>query len=126
MRKAMNFSLNLPTEELREQITETGRLSRHKDPKVDKFKGAGLTALPGNRINSPHIKECPINYECEVRAIVNMGSHDLFLGEVVGCFTDGEVVEVVTKEGNDHIKMLKKDGTYTTLEWRTLLKRRDE
>ena len=88
LRKTMDFALNIPTDRLREEVSESGRLSRHKNPAVDKFKETGLTALPGKRITSPHIAECPINYECQVRSIVNMGSHDLFLGEVVGAFTD--------------------------------------
>ncbi len=124
MRKAMNFALNIPTEELRDAVSESGKLSRHKDPKVDKFKETGLTPGKGKNISSPHIVECPINYECEVRAIINMGSHDLFLGEVVGCFTDGEVTEVVTCEGNDHITMKKSDGSMMRLEWSTLMKKK--
>ena len=121
LRKTMDFALNIPTDRLREQVSETGRLSRHKDPGVDKFAAAGLTPLPGRRISSPHIAECPINYECQVRGIVNMGSHDLFLGEVVGVFTDGAVESVKTDEGNDRIIMRREDGTTITLEWSTLL-----
>ncbi|MCE5252138.1 flavin reductase family protein [bacterium] len=123
---AMDFALNIPTEDLREKVTECGRLSRHKDPTVDKFKGAGLTAGPGKNIKSPHIVECPINYECKVIALYNMGSHDLFMGEVVGCFTDGEVVEVKTLQGEDFITMKRDDGSMLTLEWNTLLREKKD
>ena len=125
MRSTMDFALNIPTERLRDQITRTGELSRHKDPKVDKFKETGLTALPGKRIKSPHIAECPLNYECEVRTIVNLGSHDLFLGEVVGCFSDGEIVEVERVHGDDHITMKREDGSMLNLEWSTLMRERE-
>ena len=121
LRKAMNFALNIPTEKLRDLVTRTGELSRHKDPTVDKFALTGLTPGPGRRIRSPHIVECPINYECEVRSIVPMGSHDLFLGEVVGCFTDGKIIEIITREGNDRITMQCDDGSLSVFEWRTLL-----
>ncbi len=123
--KVRDFALNIPTEDLRDKVTRCGELSRAKDPMVDKFKGAGLTAGPGRRINSPYIVECPINYECVLVEIVEMGSHDLFIGEVVGCFTDGQVVEVKTEHGNDHIKMKREDGSILTLGWSTLLKHID-
>jgi len=122
LRKTMDFALNIPTESIRDSITGAGRLSRHKDPKVDKFKELGLTAGPGRRIKSPHIVECPINYECVVRAIVPQGSHDLFLGEVVGCFTDGEVVECTMSYGEDHFTMRLADGSKKILTWQTLIK----
>ena len=122
LKKTMDFALNIPTEDLREKVTEAGRLSRHKDATVDKFKAVGFTAGPGKNIKSPHIVECPINYECKVYGICNMGSHDLFLGEVVGCFTDGKVIDVKTLHGDDHISMQKEDGSILTLSWSTLLK----
>ena len=122
MRNTMNFVLNIPTEAIRDKISRSAELSRHKDPKVDKFKELKWTALPGKRIQSPHIAECPLNFECEVRSIVNMGSHDLFLGEVVGVWSDGEIVEVETIHGDDHITMKRDDGSLLTLEWGTLMK----
>lgn len=117
---SMDFALNIPTEDLRDKITECGKLSRYKDPKVDKFKTVGLTPGAGKNIKSPHIVECPVNYECKVRAIYNMGSHDLFLGEVVGCFTDGEVVSSELDHGRDVIVMKRPNGDIIELEWRTL------
>jgi flavin reductase (DIM6/NTAB) family NADH-FMN oxidoreductase RutF len=125
MRKSMNFALNIPTEKLRDKVTRSGELSRHKDPKVDKFKELGLTALPGIRIKSPHIAECPLSFECEVRTIVNLGSHDLFLGEVVGCVSDGEITEVKTVHGDDQISMKREDGSTLTLEWSTLMREKE-
>ena len=126
LRKTMDFTLNFPTDELRETISETGRLSRHKDPTVDKFRETGLTPLPGKRIKSPHIAECPINFECEVRSIVHLGSHDLFVGEVVGVFTDGVIEEQVTNEGRDWIRLRREDGSVVTLEWSTLIRTVEE
>jgi flavin reductase (DIM6/NTAB) family NADH-FMN oxidoreductase RutF len=122
LRRSMDFALNIPTEDQRDAITKAGTLSRWKDPKVDKFKEIGLTPGPGRRIKSPHIVECPINYECVVRAIIPQGSHDLFLGEVVGCFTDGSVIDCTTLFGNDHLTMRLDDGSTKKFVWQTLLK----
>jgi flavin reductase (DIM6/NTAB) family NADH-FMN oxidoreductase RutF len=121
LKRTMDFAINIPTEDQRDIVTTCGQLSRHKDPSVDKFKEAGLTPGPGRRIKSPHIVECPINYECVVHGIYNMGSHDLFMGEVVGCFTEGEVMECVTAEGSDRITMKRPDGSVLSLTWSTML-----
>jgi flavin reductase (DIM6/NTAB) family NADH-FMN oxidoreductase RutF len=122
--KTMDFTLNIPSEKLKDAITRSGELSRSKDPTCDKFKEIGLTPGKSRQIKSPHIMECPISYECVVRSIVHLGSHDLFLGHVVGCFTDGQVVDVQTLEGKDHITMMVPGEKPLTLEWSTLLKER--
>lgn len=126
LKESMDFAVNVPTTEMKERITKCGVLSRSKDPKVDKFKETGLTAGPGRRIKSPHIVECPINFECVVRAIANMGSHDLFLGEVVGCFTDGELISSDYQYGFDQYRMKLEDGRIETLTWTTLIQRKFE
>jgi flavin reductase (DIM6/NTAB) family NADH-FMN oxidoreductase RutF len=122
LRKTMDFVLNVPTEALRDKITGAGSLSRYKDPTVNKFKELGLTPGPGKRVKSPHIVECPINFECVVRAIVPQGSHDLFLGEVVGCFTDGKIIDCGLHFGEDHVTMQRDDGSLMKLVWQTLIK----
>ncbi len=123
LRKTGDFVLNIPTRDQKDIITRCGELSRAKDPAVDKFREAGLTPGPGRNIRSPHIEECPVNYECVIRDIVHMGSHDLYLGEVVGCFTDGEVLCCETLYGNDAFRMKLDDGREESLVWTTLMER---
>jgi flavin reductase (DIM6/NTAB) family NADH-FMN oxidoreductase RutF len=118
--KTGDFALNIPTLDLTDQISKCGELSRHKDPRVDKFKEAHLTPGPGINITSPHILECPINYECKVSSVHSLGSHDLVIGEVVGCFTDGEVFAVETNKGEDAIGMKCDDGSIVNVFWKTL------
>ena len=118
--KTRDFVLNIPTLDLSEKITKCGELSRHKDPEVDKFKGANLTPGPGRNIQSPHIVECPINYECKLFEVYHLGSHDLVVGEVVGCFTDGEVFSLETNKGEDAIGMKCDDGSIVNVLWKTL------
>lgn len=50
---------------------------------VDKFAGAGLTPAPGLKVACPVVTECPLNIECRVRKSLELGSHTLFLAEVV-------------------------------------------
>lgn len=120
--KTMDFTLNIPSERLKDAVTRSGELSRSKDPGCDKFREIGLTPGESRRVKSPYIVECPISYECVVRSIIHLGSHDLFLGQVVGCFTEGRVLEVQTLEGEDHITMMIEGDEPLTLEWATLLK----
>lgn len=59
---------------------------------IDKFKELCLTKEKGFIVSSPIIKECPINIECRVRQIIHLGTHDMFIGEVVSVDADEEAV----------------------------------
>jgi len=58
----------------------------------DKFKELGLTREKGFVVKSPIIKECPVNIECKVRQIIHLGTHDMFIGEVVSVNANEEVI----------------------------------
>ncbi|MCR4903214.1 MAG: flavin reductase family protein [Butyrivibrio sp.] len=49
----------------------------------DKFKEMNLTPLKSNKISAPGIEECPVNIECKVKQIIPLGSHDMFIAEVL-------------------------------------------
>ncbi len=49
---------------------------------VDKFAATGLTPQPAATVKSPLIAECPVNIECVVRRLLDLGSHTMFLAEV--------------------------------------------
>ena len=51
---------------------------------VDKFQEMKLTPLPSQHISAPGIAESPVNLECKVLDVKSLGSHDMFLAEVVG------------------------------------------
>lgn len=52
----------------------------------------GLHREKGLIVNVPLIKECPVNIECKVKEITHLGTHDLFIGEVVNVNADEEVI----------------------------------
>ncbi len=60
---------------------------------VDKFAEMELTPLPSSRISAPGIQESPVNLECRVRQVLQLGSHDLFLAEVVGVTADKRLMD---------------------------------
>lgn len=55
---------------------------------VDKFEDLGLTPFDSQHIKAPGIAESPVSLECRVRDILPLGSHDMFLGEVLGVTVD--------------------------------------
>ena len=76
----MCFVINYPTVDLVKAVDFCGRYSG-KD--YNKFKEMNLTPEKGFKVNAPIIKESPINIECVVKEIKELGSHDMFLAEVV-------------------------------------------
>lgn len=89
IREAGEFVVNVPPERLLEKVDYCGMVSGRE---VDKFEATGLTAAPASLLKTPIIAECPINIECRVMRIIPLGSHDLFIGEVVAVQIDEEVL----------------------------------
>ncbi len=56
--------------------------------KVDKFAKCGLTPVPCEGVNAPAIAECPISIACRVSDVVPMGTHDMFLADVISVEAD--------------------------------------
>jgi len=74
------FVVNIPTSKMREAVELCGTTSGKT---VDKFSACGLDRYPPALVAAPLIAECPINLECQVRHVVPLGSHDLFVAEIV-------------------------------------------
>lgn len=74
------FVVNLTTEELLKATDYCGVRSGRDE---DKFLTAGLTKGEAQKVNAPIIMESPVNIECRVKEIVPLGSHDMFIAEVV-------------------------------------------
>ena len=55
---------------------------------VDKFKEMKLTPAAASKVSAPLIDECPVNIECRVVDIKELGSHDMFIAEVVAVHAD--------------------------------------
>jgi flavin reductase (DIM6/NTAB) family NADH-FMN oxidoreductase RutF len=56
--------------------------------KVDKFEKCGLTATPIEGVSAPAIAECPLSIACRVTDVIPMGTHDMFLADVVAVAAD--------------------------------------
>lgn len=82
LEKNGEFVINLTTKELAKATDYCGVVSGSK---ADKWKDMGLTKGSANHLkHAPIIMECPVNIECEVVEVKELGSHDMFLAKVVG------------------------------------------
>ncbi|MBQ7760964.1 MAG: flavin reductase family protein [Clostridia bacterium] len=61
--------------------------------KVDKFKECGFTKEKASKIDAPLISECPISIECKVTDIIPLGSHDMFLADIVAVNVEKALLE---------------------------------
>ena len=83
--KSGEFVVNLVTEDLTRACDWCGVRSG-KD--YDKFKEMKLTEYVSDFMETPAIAESPVNIYCKVKDILRLGSHDMFLAEVVGVTVD--------------------------------------
>ncbi len=80
------FVINLTTEKLAFATDYCGVKSGRD---VDKWKEMKLTPVPAQHVKAPLLEESPVNLECKVTEVRELGSHDMFLAEVV-CVHAGE------------------------------------
>lgn len=80
IKETKEFVVNLTTEKLAYATDYCGVRSGRE---VDKFKEMHLTPEKGSQVAAPLIKESPVNVECKVKEILELGSHHMFLAEVV-------------------------------------------
>jgi Conserved protein/domain typically associated with flavoprotein oxygenases, DIM6/NTAB family len=81
LEKTKEFVINLTTEDM---VHATDYCGVTSGKNVDKFKETKLTPFPSKYVQAPSIKESPVNIECRVKEIIKLGSHDMFLAEVLG------------------------------------------
>lgn len=74
------FVINLTT---REMVKMTDFCGCRSGRKVDKIKHFGLELEPGCDVAVPSLAKSPVALECQVRSVIELGSHDLFLAEIV-------------------------------------------
>ena len=90
LKETGEFVINLTTKELTFATDYCGVKSGSE---VDKFKEMNLTALPGKEVRAPLIGESPVNIECKVREILELGSHHMFLADVVAVHADEKYMD---------------------------------
>lgn len=84
------FVINLTTKDLAFATDYCGVKSGRD---VDKFAAMHLTPVPADIVKAPLIKESPINIECRVTQVISLGSHDMFMAEVVAVHADEQYMD---------------------------------
>ncbi len=113
VRESMEYVINIPSENIAKAVDYCGTVSGRS---VNKFLKTGLTPVPASIVKAPLIKECLINMECKVKDILNYGSHDIFVGELVAVHFDEAVLN--DDGGPDPAKI--KPYSYTLGEYRLM------
>ena len=93
IKRNMEFVINITTEELA-LATDWCGVRSGKD--FNKFDEMELTPAKASIIQAPIIEESPLNIECRVREIIGLGSHDMFIADVVNVKADEKFIDTET------------------------------
>lgn len=91
--REMEFTINLTTESMA-AATDWAGVRSGRD--YDKWKETGLHPVAGEMVKSPSIEESPVSIECRVRNVTRLGSHDMFLAEVLNVRADDRYINPET------------------------------
>ena len=97
IKESKEFVINLTTKELAYAADYCGVKSGRN---IDKFKEMKLTAIDSKNVSCPSIKESPVNIECRVIEIKELGSHHMFIAEVVGVTIENKYMD---EKGKFHL-----------------------
>ncbi len=90
IKESGEFVVNLTTRELA-FATDWCGVKSGRD--FDKFKEMNLTPQKSEAVSAPGIAESPVNIECKVKQILELGSHDCFIAEVVNVTVDSTLMD---------------------------------
>jgi flavin reductase (DIM6/NTAB) family NADH-FMN oxidoreductase RutF len=93
IKKNGEYVINLTTKDLAYATDWCGVKSGNKH---NKFSEMGLTPVPASKVKAPLIDESPVNIECVVREIKELGSHHMFISEVVALNADEKYIDKQT------------------------------
>lgn len=84
------FVINLPSASLAREVDYAGI---YTGAKVDKFAKCGFSKVESKEVSAPTIGECPIALECKITEVLPMGSHDVFMADIVSVSCREDVME---------------------------------
>lgn len=90
IKESGEFVINLTTKDLVRAADFCGVRS---GAKIDKFNEMKLNKAPVSQLNCPCIDESPLNLECKVKDIIELGSHDMFLAEILAVNVQNDLLD---------------------------------
>lgn len=89
IKNSKEFVINLTTKDL---VYATDWCGVKTGAKVDKFKEMKLDKEKAKIVKCPAIKQSPVSIECKVKEIKNLGSHDIFIAEILSIDADEKYI----------------------------------
>jgi len=90
IKESMEFVVNLPSSDLVKKVDYCGVRSGKKNDKITEM---GFNLKESLNISTPYIDECPVNIECKVKNIIPLGTHDMFIAEVVASHVNEDLLD---------------------------------
>ena len=90
IKESGEFVINVTTDNLVRAADFCGVRSG-KD--TDKFAEMNLTALPASKVSAPILAQSPISLECKVTEVKHLGSHDMFIAEIVAIQVEDKYID---------------------------------
>ncbi|OOM13488.1 flavin reductase family protein [Clostridium saccharobutylicum] len=118
IKETMEFVVNLPSSDLVKAVDYCGVRSGKKNDKISEM---GFTLKESHHISAPFIDECPVNIECKVKNIIPLGTHDMFIAEVVGSHVNEDLLDEKGKIHFENANMISYcHGEYFPLSKKTI------
>ena len=120
LKEGGEFVINLPSSKLAYEVDFVGI---YTGAKMDKFEKCHLTKKKSEKVAPPTIAECPIALECRVCQVVPMGSHDVFIADILSVSCDESIIDadgrmcfekadLLAYAHGDYIQLGKKIGSF--------------
>lgn len=93
IRQNMEFTVNLTTASMAHATDWCGVRSGRDYNKWDK---TGLTPQKGVKVSCPSVEQSPLSIECRVKQILSLGSHDMFIADVLNVLADEQFIDPAT------------------------------
>jgi len=93
IKESGEFVINLTNEDMA-FATDWCGVRSGKD--YNKFAEMKLTPVKGEMVNAPIVKESPLCIECRVKEIIELGSHDMFISDVINVQADSQYIDAET------------------------------
>ena len=90
LKETGEFVIHLTTEAL---CRATDYCGVYTGAKVNKFEKCGLTAIPSTEVSAPTVEEAPLALECRVRSVTPLGTHDMFLADILAVTVRPELLD---------------------------------
>ncbi len=94
LKESGEFVINLASADMAREVDYAGI---YTGAKVDKFKKCGFTKQESEKVAPPTVAECPVALECRVAEVIPMGSHDVFIADILAVSCREEIIDEAGK-----------------------------